>query len=251
MAARKTMGLDQSTGGVRVAGGAPAPLAAVPSVADVKRILVVNAKGGCGKTTVATNLAGYYAQAGLAPAILDFDPQASCTRWLAARTDSRPPVHGVTAFRLPQSGTTRAFQLRIPPGIARVVVDTPAGIAGQGLLDQVKLADVVLVPVLPSPLDIDAAGHFLKELSAIARVRAGSARVGIVANRVRNNTRIFHTLVHFLYGLNLPFVARLRDTQNYIRAATEGLGVCELHQGDTEGDVRQWEGLMEWVEGKG
>lgn len=231
-----------------IASGLIVPDAAVSR--SVRRILVVNAKGGCGKTTIATNLASFYAAQGRHAALLDYDPQGSSMQWLASRAEGHFPIHGVAAFRKPTMGMTRSWQMRLPAETERLILDAPAGIHGMPLIDLVREADTIIVPVLPSPIDIHAASHFIKDLLLVAKVRARSIRVGVVANRVRKNTRVFLSLQRFLDSLNIPFIAYLRDTQNYVQSSEEGLGVCEWQAQKIRQDRAQWEKLARWIEGE-
>jgi len=214
----------------------------------VRRILVVNAKGGCGKTTVATNLASYYASKGIPPALLDYDPQGSSMQWLASRDEEHFPIHGVAAFRKPTSGMTRTWQMRLPAETERLILDAPAGIHGMPLVDMVREADTIIIPVLPSPIDIHAASHFIKDLLLVAKVRARSIRVGVVANRVRKNTKVYQSLQRFLDSLHIPFIAYLRDTQNYVQSSEQGLGVSEWQAHKIRQDRAQWDKLVRWVD---
>jgi chromosome partitioning protein len=212
-----------------------------------QRIVVTNAKGGCGKTTLATNLAGYLAMAGNAVALYDFDPQGSSMQWLRARNENRPLIRGVTACVQPGQAVTRSWQLRVPPGTQVIVADTPAGVAGQELLDIVRGTDVILIPVCPSPIDIHAAARFIRDLLIVGKARQHRVRLAVVANRVRLNTRTHESLQRFLAGLNIPFITSLRDTQLYARAAEEGLCIHELEEPRARRDVEQWHPLVEWV----
>ena len=215
---------------------------------QMRRILVVNAKGGCGKTTIATNLASYYASQQRMAALFDYDPQGSSMQWLASRDDSRFPVHGVPAFHKPTSGMTRTYQMRMPAGTERVILDAPAGVHGMPMIDLVREADTVIIPVLPSPIDIHAASHFIKDLLLVAKVRARGVRVGVVANRVRKNTRVYVSLRRFLDSLHIPFVAYLRDTQNYVQSSEVGMGIHELNATRIQKDRAQWKKLIQWIE---
>lgn len=213
-----------------------------------RRVLVVNAKGGCGKTTIATNLASYYASRKQPAALLDYDPQGSSMQWLALRDEECFSIHGVAAFRKPTTGTTRSWQMRLPAETERLILDAPAGIHGMPLIDLVRESDTVIVPVLPSPIDIHAASHFIRDLLLVAKVRARSIRVGVVANRVRKKTRVYQSLQRFLNTLNIPFVTFLRDTQNYVLSSEEGLGVHEWQGYKISQDRQQWEKLIRWIE---
>ncbi len=214
----------------------------------MRRIIVLNSKGGCGKTTIATNLASYYAASGLVTALLDYDPQGSSIRWLGTRSDDYEPIHGVEAYQRSRGDVTRSWQLRVPPDTERVVIDAPAGIGGQDLVDYVSQVDVILLPVLPSPIDIHAASRFIQDLLLVGKVRSRDIRLGVIANRVKENTLVFQALERFLTSLRLPFVARLRDTQYYVRAAEQGVGIHDLEESRVERDKEQWAGLIDWLE---
>lgn len=215
----------------------------------MQRILILNAKGGCGKTTIATSLAGYYASQGRVTALLDHDPQGSSMKWLSLRDDERPAIHGIAAYQR-RRDVTRAFQLRLPLKTERAIMDVPAGISGLQLADYVQQADVILVPVLPSPIDIHAAAHFIQDLMLVGKLRKSGARLGVIANRVRENTLIFKDLERFLGTLHLPLVATLRDSQNHIRAAEQGVAIHELDTGRTQQDCARWAPLIDWLESR-
>lgn len=210
--------------------------------------MLLNPKGGSGKTTLATSLASCFACGGYATAVIDHDAQGSSTRWLNVRPAAYPTIHGVAAFRTPL-GVTRSWAMRVPPDTERVVVDTPAGLGAHHLADLVRKADSVIIPVLPSFIDIDAVSGFLKDLARIDTVRARRTRVAVVANRVRPNTSVVHELERFLSELDFPFIARFRDSQNYVRAGEQGLGLHELQATQTRFDRRQWEPLIGWLKG--
>ena len=213
--------------------------------------MVLNGKGGSGKSTIATNLAGYYASSGLRTALVDHDPQGAATRWLSLRPDTAPAIHGIVT-RQRSSHVTRAWQTRVPAETLRVVVDTPAGVAGHELTQLIRQADAIIIPVLPSDADIYAATHFIEELLLGARLRATSARVGLVANRVRQHTRIYASLERFLRRLSFPLLAALRDTQNYIHAAGLGIGIHEMKpRSRVSPDLSQWAPLLTWLERPG
>lgn len=212
----------------------------------MQRILLLNAKGGCGKTTIATNLAGYFADRGLVTALMDYDPQGSSTVWLSMRDADRPGILGVAAYQRRQ-GVTRSFQLHLPNRVDRIVIDAPSGVSGIQLVDYIQLADTILVPVLPSPIDIHAAAHFIQDLLLIGKIRNRGIRVGIVANRVRENTLVFKNLEQFLSTLGIPLVAKLRDSQNHIRAAEQGMAIHELQGKRIDQDRERWDVLIQWL----
>ena len=212
----------------------------------MQRILVLNAKGGCGKTTIATNLAGYFAAQGLVTALMDYDPQGSSMTWLSLRDAARPDIVGIAAYQRRQ-GVTRSFQLQLPGKADRIVIDAPAGISGLQLVDYVQLADTIILPVLPSPIDIHAAAHFIQDLLLIGKIRSRGIRLGIVANRVRENTLVFKNLERFLDVLGIPLTARIRDSHNHMRAAELGLAIHELKGSRIDPDRERWDNLTRWL----
>lgn len=216
----------------------------------MQRIVVINSKGGCGKTTVSTNLASYYAAQGINTALFDYDPQASSMRWLKLRQADSATIYGVTAQKNAARAVTMSWQLRLPPETERLIVDTPPGLKGIELIEQIKGADVILIPVLPSPLDIFATADFIRDLLLEAKVRMNTTRIGIIANRTKKNTVAFQSLERFLDSLSIPVVARLRDTQNYLRATDEGLGIHELKGQNTYIDAQHWKSIRQWIDGE-
>jgi chromosome partitioning protein len=215
----------------------------------MQRILVLNPKGGSGKTTIATNLASYFAISGDRPLLQDNDPQASSSRWLKKRKPDQPFIHGVAAFER-NSGMTRAWQMRIPPDAGHVIVDTPAAVPAQEMPDMTKNADAIIVPVLPSDIDIHACSKCIADLLLIAKVRRDEYRIGVVANRVKRNTLIYQSLMRFLETLRIPVIATLRDSQNYVRAAELGLGIHEMKRYVVEQDLEDWQPLLAWLKAK-
>jgi chromosome partitioning protein len=215
----------------------------------MQRILVLNPKGGSGKTTIATNLASYFATQGDRPLLSDGDPQGSSTRWLKKRNPEQAYIHGVATFER-NARVTRAWQLRIPPDAAHVVVDTPAAVPPQDLPDMTKNADAIIVPVLPSDIDIHAFSKCIADLLLIAKVRRDENRIGVVANRVKRNTIIYQSLMRFLETLRIPVIATLRDSQNYVRAAELGVGLHEMKHYAVAQDLQDWEPLLAWLKAK-
>jgi chromosome partitioning protein len=213
----------------------------------MQRILVLNAKGGCGKTTVATNLAGYFAGQGRVTALLDYDPQGSGMKWLSLRDAERPGIQGIAAYQRRQ-GVTRAFQMQLPATVERIVIDSPSGVSGLQLVDYLQSVHTIILPVLPSPIDIHTAAHFIQDLLLVGKIRSRGIRLGIIANRVRENTLVFKDLERFLIALGFPLVAALRDSQHYMRAAELGLGIHELQGSRSEAERERWEPLVRWLD---
>jgi chromosome partitioning protein len=215
----------------------------------MQRIVVLNPKGGSGKTTIATNLAARYAADGYSPALMDLDPQGSSSRWLGKRPKSQPPIHGIAAFER-SSSVTRSWQLRVPKECETLIVDTPAALDAQRLPEITRGANAILVPVMPSDIDIHAAAKCIADLLLVAKVRRSEGRIGIIANRVRSNTLISHALTRFLSSLDIPLIATLRDTQNYVRSAQCGMGIHEMPQWQVRQDLGEWRQLVDWLESR-
>jgi chromosome partitioning protein len=215
----------------------------------MERIVIINPKGGSGKTTVATNLAAHFAAQEQSPMLVDLDPQASSTRWAAHRPIDRPAVDCIAGFK-DSALVTRSFQMRARPGCNVIIVDTPAAIEARRMPELTRGADAILVPVMPSEIDIHATAKCIADLLLVAKVRRSDNRLGIIANRVKANTRVERSLMKFLGSLRIPLVATLRDTQNYVRAAQDGIGVCELPRWQAQQDVACWEPLFEWLRTK-
>jgi chromosome partitioning protein len=205
----------------------------------MRHIMVLNPKGGCGKSTLATNLAAYYASSGSAVALADFDPQGSSTDWLAARPATAAPVVGLEAW---EDGLKN-----LPRSVDVVVMDPPARVHGRELTDLVRRADTIIVPVLPSGIDIRASLRFIDELKSVGRIERRQAKVAVVANRIQPNTLIFDELDAHLRRLGVPYVATLREAQNYIRAYSRGLGVHELPPYLAWPEWEQWGPLTDWL----
>jgi len=213
-----------------------------------KKIVVINSKGGCGKTTLSTNLAGYYAANGYPTALYDYDPQDSAARWLQQRSGEMPRIHGVAAAHAPAQGITRSFQMRLPPDTQRLVLDTPASLKRMELIEILRNAAAIIVPILPSTIDSHVTVNFIQDLQAEIRMHAPAAPVAVVANRVRRNTRAFHALLEFLGARDMTPVTCLRDSQNYVHAAAEGAGIHELKSNLTRIDRENWQPLIDWLE---
>lgn len=205
----------------------------------MRHIMVLNAKGGCGKSTLATNIASYFATQGAVVALADYDPQRSSLDWLERRPENRPAIAAVAAF----DGGLR----RVPRNADILVIDAPARSHGAELTDLVRHAETIVVPVLPSTIDIQATSTFLQELKSIGKVANKQAKIAAVANRVRDNTLIFDDLDEYLTKARIPYIAALREAQNYVRAYTRGLGIFELPEYLAWPDWDDWAPLTAWL----
>lgn len=213
----------------------------------MRRIVIINPKGGCGKTTIAVNVASYFAARGDAPVLMDYDPQGSSMRWFRKRSLGSFAMHGVAAYER-DLRTTRTFRLRIPPMATHIVVDTPAALDPLSLPELTRDADKIIVPVLPSDIDVHACTRIIADLLLVAKIRRAENRIGVVANRVKRNTLMYRSLQRFLATLNVPVVATLRDSQNYIRSAELGEGIHEMKRHLVADDLAQWQPLLQWLE---
>jgi chromosome partitioning protein len=204
--------------------------------------MVMNAKGGCGKSTLATNLASYYADCGYGVALADYDPQRSSLDWLDRRPDNRAKIAGIAGF---EDGLRK-----VPRSADMVIIDAPARSHGKELTNLVNHAETIIVPVLPSTIDMQASDRFIKELKDVGKISRKQAKIGVVANRVREYTLIFEELDEYLTKLKVPYLASLREAQNYVRAYTRGLGIYELPEYLAWPDWEQWDPLIKWVDSK-
>lgn len=213
----------------------------------MQRIVVLNPKGGSGKTTIAINLASYLASQGARPVLMDFDPQGSTVRWVRKRKPSQAQIQVIAAFEK-DTRTTRAFQLRVPDDTSHIVVDTPAALEPGQLPEMTRDADKIIVPVLPSDIDIHACSKCIRDLLLVAKIRREDNRIGVIANRIRRNTLTYQSLIRFLHTLGIPIVATIRDSQNYVRAAESGLGLQEMKPYDVVEDLAGWQPMLDWLE---
>jgi chromosome partitioning protein len=203
----------------------------------VQTVLVVNPKGGCGKTTVATNLCGGLAASSAKVLLLDLDRQQSATRWLTMRPAHLPRI----------SALNRDDERPAHRGGDWLVIDSPAGIHGKSLAHALKLADKVVVPVQPSVFDMAATSEFLQMLAEEKVMRKNKLVLGVVGVRVDPRTRAAATLEAFLAQLGLPILAYLRDSQVYPNAAFNGLTIFDLAPSLAERDHAQWQSILAWL----
>jgi chromosome partitioning protein len=208
----------------------------------MRSVMVLNSKGGSGKSTVATNLASYYASQGNKVILVDLDPQASSLDWLASRPSGRGSISGIDGA---------AGRYRLPRNADYVIYDTPAAVQGAELSALLRRAQSIIIPVLPSPIDMRAATPFIKKVLDNNRVARKEARVALIANRCRENYNIYHQLDSYLRKVRkAPFISVLRETQNYVRAAERGLGIFELPPYAVRKDLDQWDPIIRWLNSK-
>ncbi|MDP9107525.1 MAG: ParA family protein [Pseudomonadota bacterium] len=199
-------------------------------------IVVANPKGGVGKSTFATNLAGYFASRGHAVLLGDADPQQSSLSWLALRPPALRPIRSWQV--------ERGKHAKAPKGTTHIVLDTPAGLHGSRFDEIMRIADKVVVPLQPSMFDILATQAFLQKL-AEHRTRVP---IGVLGMRVNARTRAAEQLIHYVGGLGLPVLGTLRDTQNYVQLAAHGTTLWDVAPSRVERDLEQWQPILQWVD---
>ncbi|HQR11241.1 MAG TPA: ParA family protein [Casimicrobiaceae bacterium] len=205
----------------------------------MQTILIANPKGGSGKTTLATNIAGWLAGKRQRVALADTDPQRSSSEWLARRPALFPPIGGF-------AGELKKRELKdVAPDW--LVIDSPAGLHGDALRHDIRRSDAMLVPVTPSAFDMAATRHFFEAIAEYKAVKEGGIAVGIVGMRVDARTRSAAELDEFLAGYDYPVVAHLRDTQVYVYCARDGYSVFDLPRSRGEQDWEQWKPLTRWI----
>jgi len=212
----------------------------------MKTTLVVNPKGGAGKTTVAINLASYFAAEQIPVTLMDYDPQGSSRHWLRLRPPHLMRIHGANAA--PEKyGRLRSFDMYVPPETRHLIIDAPAGSGGVLLHDMLSRSTSVVVPLVPSTIDLHATGNFLRELVAMGPVKYGHVRMAVVANKVRRSMPAYAPLQTVLDSLGLKLLARLIDSDVFLRAADSGTGIFELNPGFSAAERRQFLPIIEWI----
>lgn len=203
-------------------------------------ILVANPKGGSGKTTIAVNLAGYYASAGRRTGLFDLDRQQSALRWLARRPAGLATISGYDA-------RDDDVAIDATGGLDVAVIDAPAALRGERLRDIVRVADHALIPVQPSVFDLDASADFLELLAELKRVRKGRCQPALIGNRVQARTRAARDLDAFVARHALPALGALRDSQVYVQTAATGVTLFELPGRRHAVDRAGWQPLLDWL----
>ncbi|MDR0250395.1 MAG: ParA family protein [Burkholderiales bacterium] len=205
----------------------------------MRTLLIANAKGGSGKTTLATHAAGWFACGRQRVALQDEDPQRSASYWLARRPTPFPKIETLK----PGAGRKEARE----QGFAWRVIDSPAGLHGERLRDLIKQADGLLVPLSPSAFDMEATQAFLDAVTEYKAVREKKLSVALVAMRVDARTRSAQELDEFLYGFEFPLIAHLRETQVYIHCARDSLTLFDLPPSRGKQDWEQWLPITKWL----
>lgn len=200
----------------------------------MKEILIANTKGGCGKTTLATNLAGYFANLGHHVAFTDLDRQQSATDWLARRPASAAPIH-LTNHKSPDKKADWH------------IVDSPGGFKDEKLFSAIKSADCILVPIQPSAFDMGATEDFLNLIIEEKAIRKQKTFVGLVGMRVNSRANAALKLSSFMAQANFPVLTSLRNAQCYVSAAELGISVFEMRPSHVAQDIVQWQPLIDWV----
>jgi len=186
-------------------------------------------------------LATYYAVWGTSTAVIDLDPQQSSMDWLRIRPEGENPIQGFNGL---------AGKIYPDTDTERVIYDCPARTDSDKVARLIKLVDVVIIPVMPSAIDMRVAASFIAELVNKVRANNATAIIGVVANRTQKNYHSYRALLDFLKALDVPFVGALRNSQNYVKAADSGVGIFEMTLSDTKADMKEWEPILKWVEGK-
>lgn len=213
------------------------------------RIAFINTKGGSGKTTIATCLAAYYADKGIKTCLIDYDPQSSSINWLKRRSIDRPTIYGIDASSNNKKATF-SWRLQAPSDSLISIIDTPAAIDIMELRRVIDRTDTIIIPVMPSQIDIHASARFIETLLIQGRVREKNKNIGIIANRIHSDTRSYKALEKFLLRLDIPLIAKFCSVQSYVYANDKGVGIHELLDKQSLQELEQWDKLAHWLEDK-
>ena len=212
---------------------------------NLHKIVILNPKGGCGKTTLATNLASYFAASGPPPTLVDCDPGGYSMRWIDKRPDDKPKVFGISEY---EHCVRYDRPLHAWPESKQLIVDLPAALTTEQLYHETYDAHSILIPVVPSEIDIYSAAGFIADLLLGAQLDRRNRNIGIVANRTRQHTKSYRMLMRFLTSLEIPVIAEFRDSQNFVHAAAYGIGICEMPAYKVRKDMEELNRLVDWLQ---
>lgn len=204
------------------------------------KVLVASSKGGAGKSTIATNLAAHFSVDGKNTVLVDADRQGSSLRWSEKRATNGHVVLGIPGLR-------RDWEKHVPTDAQRVIIDSAAGIRASDVADYLDHIDVIIVPVLPSAIDLEATEPFLNEIAELPRIKRGKVPVGIVANRLKPWTNASQMAIEEMKGFPFPVVAELRDTQGYVLANALGKSIFDYHSEVVRAHQDDWAKLLRWL----
>jgi chromosome partitioning protein len=208
--------------------------------------LVINSKGGSGKTTITTNLASYFATRDIPTTVMDYDPQGSSLHWLRVRARPGARIYGANAA--PQKGgRIRSVEMHVPADTQQLIIDAPAGTSGLLLQEMLSRTDCIIIPVAPSAIDIHATANFVRDLLLVGRIRTRNIQLAVVANRVRSSMPVYQPLERFLSSLGLPFLTRISDSDAYVKAAEAGIGVFEMAPSAAAAECAEFIPIVEWM----
>jgi chromosome partitioning protein len=209
--------------------------------------LVINAKGGVGKTTITTNLASYFASCRTPTTIADFDPQSSSLNWLSHRSSQQFKIHGADLATRPGTTGLQIARRQIPRDTQQLIIDAPAGPSRLLLQELLSRAQSILIPVAPSVIDVHATANFIKELLLVGQVRFRHIRVAVLANRVRSSRPAYEPLERFVGSLGIAFLTRVTDSDVYLEAAESGVGVFEMPGEKAACERREFQPIVNWL----
>lgn len=207
----------------------------------MRTILVASSKGGCGKTTIASNLAAFYSAAGKETALIDCDRQGSSLRWAEKRAHLDGAVLGM------QGKIGARTTSKVPEGTKRVIIDTPAGIRASEIEELLGQAHALVIPVMPSVIDLEATEAFVEDLYSINAIKRGKFPVAIVANRLKPWTNASQQAIERIKNWQLPLVAQLRDSQGYVLMAGLGRSIFDYHSEQIRSHQDDWAPLLKWL----